>query len=85
MQETAAEFVRKAAVLLRTRANLVPPGPWVDDHMGTVADCDDDPVCSATFDPAVAAFIERMDPGVALAFADWLAGVRRRAANGGQR
>ncbi len=72
---TADEFLAEAATLLRERAEAVPPGPWVHDFMGTVADCDDDPVCSATFDPAVAAFIERMDPGVALAFADWLDGV----------
>ncbi len=69
---TAAEFVREAAVLLRTRANLVPPGPWVDDHMGTVADCDDDPVASATFDPNVAEYIQLVAPNVGLALADWL-------------
>ncbi len=68
----AAAFIHEAAFTLRVRASGISPGPWVHDYMGTVADCDDDPVASATFDPNVAEYIQLVAPNVGLALADWL-------------
>ncbi len=59
---SAAEFLAEAAALLRERAGAVPVegGVWLGDE---------------PLDYWVADFVAIMDPGVALALADWLDGV----------
>ena len=86
--ETPAETIRRAAVMLRERADVATPGPW--SHMclgsegclvlrkhGTIRERGRGRV--ARFgqkdwqsDHADAEFVAAMHPGVAVALADWL-------------
>ena len=82
MSETPAETIRRAAALMRERAEAAPKGPWrmKRGHLGghpqyisdpggfTVAECWED----AETAPAASVHIASWHPLVALAVADWL-------------
>lgn len=91
--ESPAGLLRRAATLMRERAEPVPHGPWHWSGMGghaypqrvlndgavLIAECFEDPAYTP---PAVAGYIASWHPEVAKAVAAWLDAEARRADGG---